>query len=50
MLSSTQNFRGGQINYQNDVNRATLSCAVSAFTTAPFVGVRLSDLLGAALG
>lgn len=44
MLSSIQNFRAGQLNYQSNVNQVTLNRAVNVFTTAGFAGVDLSSL------
>lgn len=44
MLSSVQNFRAGQFNFQSNVNQATLSSSVNVFTTAAFSGI---DLPGA---
>ena len=34
MLSSMQNFRAGQLNFQSNVNQATLTGALSVFTLA----------------
>jgi hypothetical protein len=39
MLSSVQNFRVGQFNFQSNHNQATLSAELSAFTTTPYQGV-----------
>jgi len=58
MLSSIQNFRPGQFNFQTSVNQASLNPAVNVFTTAGFVDIDISALdaalgggfLGAALG
>ena len=44
MLSSIQNFRAGQLNYQSNVNQVTLNRAVNVFTTAGFAGADLSPL------
>jgi hypothetical protein len=54
MLSSLQNFRAGQFNFQSSVNQATLNTTVNVFTTAAFSGLDLSSLetgfLGSVLG
>jgi hypothetical protein len=58
MLSSLQNFRVRQLNYQSNVCQATLSSAISVFPTAGFAGLDISNLFfiqtgalaGAALG
>jgi hypothetical protein len=58
MLSSLQNFRAGQFNFQSSVHQATLHPALNVFTTSGFVDIDISDLtaavggglLGAALG
>jgi hypothetical protein len=58
MLSSIQNFRAGQFNFQTSVNQASVNPAVNVFTTAAFIDIDISDLtagvggglLGAALG
>ncbi len=54
MLSSLQNFRAGQFNFQSSVNQATLNTTVNVFTTAAFAGLDLSTLetglLGGVLG
>jgi hypothetical protein len=50
MLSSIQNFRVGQLNYQSSVNQATLNNALSVFTTAGFAGIDISPLLSASAG
>jgi hypothetical protein len=54
MLSSLQNFRTGQFNFQTNVNQATLNTSVNVFTTAAFAGIDLSSLetgfLGGVLG
>lgn len=44
MLSSIQNFRTGQLNFQSAVNQATISTGINVFTTAGFPGISLSDL------
>ena len=41
MLSSLQNFRTGQFNFQSNVNQATLNTSINVFTTAAFAGVDL---------
>ena len=43
MLSSLQNFRTGQFNFQSNVNQATLNTSVNIFTTAAFAGLDLSS-------
>jgi len=43
-LSSIQNFRTGQTNFQSVVNQATINNGVSVFTTAGFPGISLSDI------
>lgn len=50
MLSSIQNFRPGQLNFQSNVNQATLSTEISVFTTAAFAGLDLSNMPFAAGG
>jgi hypothetical protein len=45
MLSSIQNFRAGQLNYQSNVNHATVNGAVNVFTTAGFAGLDISALV-----
>src|SRR5262249_42952488 len=50
MLSSLQNFRAGQVNFQSSVNQATLNSAVSVFPTAGFAGLDISNLFFAATG
>jgi hypothetical protein len=45
MMSSIQNFRAGQLNFQSSVNQATLNAAVSVFTTAGFEDIDVSDLV-----
>jgi hypothetical protein len=54
MLSSIQNWRPGQLNFQSSVNLATLNAGVSVFTTAGLEDIDISDLLttvgGAAAG
>jgi hypothetical protein len=58
MLSSIQNFRAGQLNFQSSVCMASLNPAVNVFTTAGLEDIDISDLdaaiggglLGAALG
>ncbi|WP_162915371.1 hypothetical protein [Paraflavitalea soli] len=46
MLSSIQNFRPGQLNFQSNVNQATISTEINVFTTAGFPGFVLSEALG----
>lgn len=48
MLSTIQNFRYGQLNFQSSVQQATLNGAVNVFVTAGFGGLDISGL--AALG
>jgi hypothetical protein len=43
-LSSIQNFRTGQVNFQSVVNQATISTGINIFTTAGFPGISLSDV------
>jgi len=50
MLSSLQNFRTGQLNFQTNVNQATLNSSVNIFTTAAFSGIDLSDIETGLLG
>jgi hypothetical protein len=54
MISSIQNGRPGQLNFQSSVNMATLNAGVSVFTTAGLEDIDISDLLttvgGAAAG
>jgi len=58
MLSSIQNFRAGQLNFQSSVCMTSLNPAVNVFTTAGLADIDISDLdaaiggglLGAALG
>ncbi|WP_225732019.1 MULTISPECIES: PQQ-like beta-propeller repeat protein [unclassified Nocardia] len=45
MLSSIQNFRVGQLNYQSNVNQATVNGAVNVFTTSDFAGLDISEEL-----
>lgn len=50
MLSSLQNFRAGQLNFQSSVNQATLNGAVGVFPTTGFAGLDISDLYSLAAG
>jgi hypothetical protein len=54
MLSSIQNFRPGQLNFQSNVQQATISGEINIFTTSAFPGFSISDitagLAGYALG
>jgi hypothetical protein len=50
MLSSIQNFRAGQLNFQSNVNQVTLNRAVNVFTTAGFAGADLSPLTAGLAG
>jgi hypothetical protein len=43
MLSTTQNFRCGQLNFQSSVQQATLNGAVNVFVTTGFGGFDLPD-------
>lgn len=47
MLSSMQNFRAGQLNFQSNVNHATLTGALSVFTSSGFEGLDISDFYAA---
>ncbi|HEY4093466.1 MAG TPA: hypothetical protein VGN46_18295 [Luteibacter sp.] len=44
MLSSLQNFRAGQLNFQTSVQQATLNGALNVFVTAGFGDIDLSEL------
>jgi hypothetical protein len=44
MLASIQNFRVGQLNFQTNVNQATLNTSTNVFTTAGFAGFDLSSI------
>lgn len=54
MMSSIQNFRAGQWNWQSNVNQVTMNRALSVFTNAPYAGTDISPLVvgsaGALLG
>ena len=54
MLSSAQNFRAGQLNFQSSVCQAAIHPGLNVFTTAGFADLDLSDLemglLGGLLG
>ena len=50
MLSSIQNFRVGQLNYQSTVSSATLATSISVFSTAGFAGFHISDLATGLIG
>ncbi|MER7335226.1 MULTISPECIES: hypothetical protein [unclassified Micromonospora] len=50
MLSSIQNFRAGQLNYQSNVNQATVNSALNVFTTAGYAGIDISFLVAAGVG
>ena len=50
MLSSLQNFRVGQLNFQSSVNQATLNGAVNVFPTSGFAGLDISNLFFMAAG
>jgi hypothetical protein len=50
MLSSIQNFRVGQLNFQSNVSQATLGTCLSVYTTSGFAGLDISDLPFALLG
>ena len=47
MLSSIQNFRAGQLNFQSSVNQATLNTSANVFTTSGFAGFDISDVAAA---
>lgn len=44
MLSSIQNFRTGQLNFQSNVNQSTISTGINVFTTSGFPGFSISDI------
>ncbi|MDX3733373.1 hypothetical protein [Streptomyces caniscabiei] len=44
MLSTVQNFRYGQLNFQSSVQQATLNGALNVFVTAGFAGLDISDI------
>ncbi len=44
MLSSLQNFRCGQLNFQSSVQQATMGGALNVFVNAGFGGLDISDL------
>lgn len=58
MLTSLQNFRPGQLNFQSCSNQVTLNASTNVFTNAPFGGIAISEfevaagggLLGAGIG
>ena len=50
MLSTVQNFRSGQLNFQTQVVQATVSAEINVFITAFFEGLDISDLLAGASG
>ncbi len=50
MLSSIQNFRVGQLNYQSTVSSATLATSISVFSTAGFAGFHISDVATGLIG
>jgi hypothetical protein len=50
MLSSLQNFRVGQFNFQSSVTQATLNGAINVFPTAGFAGLDISNLFFMAAG
>jgi hypothetical protein len=50
MLSSIQNFRVGQLNFQSTVSSATLATSISVFGTAGFAGFDISDLATGLIG
>ncbi|MGF6853953.1 hypothetical protein [Paraburkholderia sp. CI3] len=47
MLSSIQNWRAGQFNFQSCVHQASIHPALSVFTTGAFDDVNISDLTAA---
>ena len=50
ILSSLQNFRYGQLNFQSSVQQATLNGALNVFVNAGFGGIDISDLAAFAAG
>jgi len=50
MLSSIQNFRTGQVNFQSSIQQATLNGALNVFVTTGFAGLDISNLAAAAAG
>ena len=50
MMSSIQNWRPGQLNFQSSVNMATLNSGASVFTTAGLEDIDISDLVTAVAG
>jgi hypothetical protein len=44
MLSSIQNFRPGQLNFQSNVQQATISGEINVFTTSAFPGFSFSNV------
>lgn len=50
MLSSIQNFRVGQLNFQSTMSSATLATSISVFSTAGFAGFDISDLATGLIG
>jgi hypothetical protein len=50
MLSSMQNFRTGQLNFQSSVQQATLNGALNVFVTAGFGDIDLSEVATFAAG
>ena len=58
MLSSLQNFRPGQLNFQSCSNQVTLNASTNVFANAPFAGIAISEfevgasggLLGGGIG
>ncbi|HSI78776.1 MAG TPA: hypothetical protein VK957_22980, partial [Lunatimonas sp.] len=44
MLSSIQNFRPGQLNFQSNIQQATISGEINVFVTSSFPGLVLSNL------
>lgn len=50
MLSSLQDFRRGQLNFQSSVQQATLSGAANVFVNAGFGGLDISDVFAFGAG
>ncbi|MFI6995975.1 hypothetical protein [Nocardia sp. NPDC050175] len=50
MLSSIQNFRAGQLNFQSNVNQATVNGTLNVFTTSGLVNLDVSPLVAGAGG
>jgi hypothetical protein len=50
MLSTVQVYRPGQLNFQSNLNMATLSTGLSAFPSTPFKGLELPDVFAGLAG